>query len=151
MSIDLSVIAEIELVYKSSVKPSLRPKINSPQDAYEILLAGWDQNKIDFVEQFKVLLLNRGNKVLGIYEVSTGGVTATIADPRLVIIAALKANAVNIMLCHNHPSGSLNPSKADEELTNKIKQAALFHDITTLDHLIISRDEYFSFANEGYL
>jgi len=151
MSSDLYIVAEVELVYKTKVKASERPKVTSSADAYRIFIQSWDECKIDFVEQFKVLLLNRGNKVLGIYEVSTGGITGTVADPRLVITAALKANAVNIILCHNHPSGSLLPSRADEQLTQKIKQAALLHEIITADHLIISRESYYSFADEGLI
>ena len=83
-------VAEIQLTYKTKVKPSQRPKITSSKDAYDILLENWDADKIEFVEQFKVLLLNRANKVLGIFEVSTGGVSGTVADPKLVFAAAIK-------------------------------------------------------------
>jgi DNA repair protein RadC len=100
-------VAEIELVYKSKVKASARPLVTSSQSAHEILLKAWDENKIEFVEQFKVLLLNRANKVLGIYEVSTGGISGTVADPRVIFVAALKANACSMILSHNHPSGNL--------------------------------------------
>src|ERR1044071_4267502 len=98
-------VSEIELVYKSKVKASERPQITSSKSAYEVLLRGWDENKIEFVEQFKVLLLNRANRVLGFYEVSTGGISGTVADARVIFAAALKANAVSIALAHNHPSG----------------------------------------------
>ena len=97
-------VAEIELVYKSKVKPSERPKVNTSKDAYQLLKQSWDENKIELIEQFKVLFLNRANKVLGIYEVSTGGMTATVVDPKIVFTAALKSGACNIILCHNHPS-----------------------------------------------
>src|SRR3954471_20607990 len=116
-------VAEIELSYKSKVKASARPQIGSSKDAYHILRNSWNENKIEFVEQFKVLFLNRANKVLGIYELSTGGVSGTVADPKLVFAAALKINAGNIILCHNHPSGNVKPSAADEQLTSKIKEA----------------------------
>ena len=86
-------VAEIQLTYKTKVKPSQRPKITSSKEAYAILLESWDEDKLEFVEQFKVLLLNRANKVLGIYEVSTGGVSGTVADPKLVFAAAINANA----------------------------------------------------------
>jgi len=111
----------------------------------------WDENKIDFVEQFKVLFLNRSNKVLGILEVSSGGVTGTIADPKLVFVAALKANACNIIISHNHPSGNLKPSKVDEELTQKIKQAGQFLDIKLFDHIIVTSEGYYSFVDEGLI
>ena len=87
------------------------------KECYELLKLTWDENKIEFVEQFKVILMNRAQRVLGIYELSTGGVTGTVADPKLVFTAALKANACNIILSHNHPSGNLKPSRADEGLT----------------------------------
>ena len=80
-------VAEIQLSYKSKVKPSERPKITSSKEAYEILLENRDEDKLEFVEQFKVILMNRGNRVLGIFKVSTGGVSGTVADPKLVLRA----------------------------------------------------------------
>jgi len=144
-------VSEINLVYKSKVKASARPLVTSSGSAYEILLQAWDENKIEFVEQFKVLLLNRANKVLGIYEVSTGGITGTVADPRLIFVAALKSNSCSMILSHNHPSGNLKPSRQDEELTFKIKQAGELLDIKVLDHLIVTNEAYYSFADEGIL
>lgn len=144
-------VAEIELVYKSKVKASERPKINSSKDAYDIFLQSWSDTKIEFVEQFKILLLNRGNKVLAVYEVSTGGVTGTVADPRLIFAAALKANACAIILAHNHPSSNLKPSQADEQLTCKIKEGGRYLDIQILDHLIVCSEGYYSMADEGLL
>jgi DNA repair protein RadC len=146
-----SKVAEVELIYKSKVKSSDRLKITNSQDCYNIVLAFWDEGKMDLQEQFKVLYLNRANKVVGIYEVSTGGLTGTVADPRLILRAALERLACSIVLAHNHPSGNLKPSKADEDLTSKIKYAADFHDIKVLDHIIISDQGYFSFADEGLM
>ena len=102
-------VAEIQLNYKSDVKPSLRPKISSSKDAYDVLRNNWDDSRIEFIEQFKVMLLNRAHKVLGIFDVSTGGVSGTVADPK-IIIAAIKANASGIIVAHNHPSGNLRAS-----------------------------------------
>jgi DNA repair protein RadC len=102
-------------------------------------------------EVFAVLFLNRANKINHFQVVSEGGMTGTVADPRIILKKALEENAVSIILCHNHPSGSLKPSRADEELTQKIKEAARFFDIKVLDHLIVSEDGYFSFADEGIL
>ena len=144
-------VAEVELVYKTTVKPSQRPKINSVKDCYELLKELWNENTIEMQEEFKVMLLNRGNKVIGVYEASAGGLTGTVADPRLILAAALKSLAVSIILSHNHPSGNLKPSRADEELTQKIKCAAAYHDIKVMDHIIISSEGYYSFANEGLL
>lgn len=144
-------VAEVELIYKSKVRASERPKITCSKDAYKVLMETWDGNKIEFIEQFKVLLLNRGNRVLGIYEVSTGGITGTVADIRLIFAAALKSNTVALTLCHNHPSANLKPSRADDQLTAKIHEAGKLLDIQVLDHLIISKDGYYSYADEGVL
>jgi len=116
-----------------------------------LLLKTWDPNKVEFVEQFKVILMNRANRVLGIYELSTGGVSGTVADIKLVFMAALKSNACSLIISHNHPSGNLKPSRADEDLTNKIKAAGKLLDIQVLDHVIVTTEGYFSFADEGLL
>ena len=144
-------VAEVELIYKSKVKASERPLIRSSKDSCQVLRQIWDQNKIELLEEFKVLLLNRGNKVIGVYDVSSGGITGTVADPRLILATAIKALAVSIILSHNHPSGNLKPSRADEEITIKINEAAKYHDIKVLDHIIITAEEYYSFADEGLL
>ena len=144
-------VAEIQLTYKSNVKPSLRPRISTSKDAYEVLLENWDGSQIEFVEQFKVMFLNRANKVLGIFNVSTGGVCGTVADPKLIFAAALKTTACSIILAHNHPSGNLRASHADIELTRKVRDGGRLLDIQLLDHIIVTREGYFSFADEGLL
>ena len=145
------VIAEVELIYKQKVRPSHRPAITNSNDAYAIFSNLWDMDKIELQEEFKVLLLNRANKVLGIFNASSGGITGTVADPRLILMAAIKSVSTGLILCHNHPGGNLKPSRADEQLTQKIKQACLYLDITVLDHLVISNEGYYSFADEGIL
>lgn len=102
-------------------------------------------------EVFAVFFLNRANKINHFQIISEGGMTGTVADPRIILRKALEEDAVSLILCHNHPSGSLKPSKADEELTQKIKEAARYFDIKILDHLIVSDDGYYSFADEGIL
>ncbi len=102
-------------------------------------------------EVFVVLFLNRANKINHAEIISKGGITGTIADPRVILKKALLEDAVSIILCHNHPSGSLYPSKADENITFKIKEAALYFDISVIDHIIVSSEGYFSFADEGLL
>jgi DNA repair protein RadC len=144
-------VAEVELVYRSKVKASERPSVTSSSDAARILRCVWEEGKLELVEQFKVLFLNRANKVIAVYNVSTGGITGTVADPRLILCAALKINAVSMILSHNHPSGSLKPSKADEDLTQKIKCAADYFDMKVLDHIILCEESYFSFAAEGLI
>ncbi len=102
-------------------------------------------------EVFAVIFLNRANKIKHFEIVSRGGITGTVADPRLILKKAIEAEATSIILSHNHPSGNLKPSRADEEITNKIKQAAAYLDIKVLDHIIVSEDGYYSFADEGIL
>jgi DNA repair protein RadC len=144
-------LTEVELVYKFTMKASERPSINKPEDSYELLNSTWDQNRMNLLEEFKVVYLNGSNKVIGIYEMSKGGITGTVADPRLILAVALKSLTVGMILAHNHPSGSLKPSQADLDLTNKINQACKFHDIRLLDHIILSSEGYCSFANEGLI
>ena len=144
-------VAEIQLSYKSNVKPSLRPKITSSRDAYQVLKQSWDEGRLELVEQFKVMLTNRANKVLGIFEVSTGGIAGTVADPKLIFVAALKSGATGVLLCHNHPSGNLTPSQADIELTKKIKGGGKLLEIQLLDHIILTSESYYSFTDEGLI
>lgn len=102
-------------------------------------------------EVFMVLFLNRANKINYTEIISRGGITGTVADPRVILKRALEEDAVSLVLCHNHPSGSLKPSKADEVLTYKIKEAAKYFDIKVLDHIIVSDEGFYSFADEGVL
>ena len=102
-------------------------------------------------EVFCVVFLNRANRVNHFEIVSEGGITGTVADPRIILKKALEEDAVSLILCHNHPSGNLKPSRADEELTSKIKESAKFFDIKVLDHIIVSDEGYFSFADEGLI
>ncbi|MGO3202337.1 MAG: JAB domain-containing protein [Ruoffia tabacinasalis] len=149
--LDLYQVAEIELIYKSKVSPSKRPLITSSKSAYDLLHQHWDPNKICLVEQFKILLLNNANKVLGIYDMASGATTGVMVDICLVITAALKANARAIIISHNHPSGNLKPSEADRNLTNSIQSVTKLLNIRLLDHVIVSDEGYYSFADEGEL
>lgn len=142
-------IAEISISYSRSKERKL--KVNNSKDSYDILLDTWDKNIIELQEEFKILLLNRGNIVLGIYPMSRGGVSGTIVDAKLVFSVALKCNASSIIIAHNHPSGNLTPSEADKNLTQKLKQAGQYLDIILLDHLIITKDDFYSFSDNGLL
>lgn len=102
-------------------------------------------------EVFAVVFLNRANKIKHFEIISRGGITGTVADPRLILKKAVEEEATSIVLSHNHPSGNLKPSRADEELTQKIKQAASYFDIRVLDHIIVSDEGYYSFADEGLI
>lgn len=145
------VVSEVKVSYVNKVKASERTMICCSEDTYRVLLRAWEMDTLDLQESFCVLMLNRANQVLALYRLSTGGITGTVADPRLVFAAALKVCACSIILAHNHPSGSLKPSRADEELTRKIKEAGRMLDISVLDHLILTSETYLSFADEGLL
>ena len=144
-------LAELQLVYKQQYKISERPQISTSEEAYRALLSVWNIETISFIEEFKILLLNRANKVIGCYNVSSGGICGTVADPRVIFAAALKACAVGLILAHNHPSGNLTPSEADLQLTRKLKEGGLLLDIAILDHIIITSEGYLSFADEGLI
>ena len=145
----LNEVAEIKVSYKTTNTPKV--KITSGDVAFEVLLSSWDSDTIELQEEFKVLLLNRANEVLGIYPLSKGGITGTVVDQRLIFAVALKCNATGIILCHNHPSSTLKPSDSDITLTRIIKKCADFLDITLIDHLIITKKGFYSFSNEGLL
>jgi len=102
-------------------------------------------------EVFAVVFLNKANKINHFEIISRGGITGTVADPRIILKMALEEDATSIVLCHNHPSGNLKPSRADEELTHKIKEAAKYFDIVVMDHIIVSEEGYYSFSDEGNL
>jgi DNA repair protein RadC len=144
-----SEVAEIRVSY--STNNTSKIKVNSVLKAYELLLSSWDINVIELQEEFKILLLNRANEVLGIYPLSKGGITGTVVDLRLIFAVALKCNASGLILSHNHPSGKLIPSDADVTLTRKIKKCADLLDIGLIDHIILSKAGYYSFTNEGKL
>ncbi len=147
----LNQVTEIQITYKNKIRLSERARITCSEDAYKILKDNWNQDTLELREEFKILLLNRANKVLGIVNISTGGISGTIADPKLIFSAALKANSCSILLAHNHPSGNLKPSEADISLTNKLKNGGNLLEIAVLDHLIITEDGYYSFADQGMI
>lgn len=146
-----SNLAEVELSYKSKVKPSMREKIVCSRDTYDILKRIYDDTRIEHVEEFYVLMLNRGNNVMGWIKISEGGISSTTADVRIIFQAALLSNATSIVISHNHPSGNLQPSNADIQLTRKVKEAGKLLDIELMDHVIVSTEAYYSFADEGML
>ncbi len=123
------------------------------RDAQKIFFDSWNQNTIEHKESFKMLLLNRANKVLGITTISEGGLSGTVTDVRLIYQYAIKGNASGIIVAHNHPSGNINSSESDQKITQKIKEAGNLLDIQLLDHIIITpeREIYRSFADEGQL
>ena len=144
-------VAEVQLVYKSKCDITLRPKITKSSECYKILLSTWNHDTIELCEEFKILLLNRANKVLAISTLSQGGTASTIVDPKLLFATALKLKASSLILAHNHPSGELQPSQADISMTNKLIEGGKVLDLPILDHIIISSNGYYSFGDEGLM
>lgn len=142
-------ISEISISYSNGSKNKI--KVHSSKQSYEALINSWNLSTIELQEEFKVLLLNRSNTVLGIYAMSKGGVSGTVVDAKLVFSVALKCNASSIIVAHNHPSENLKPSESDIRLTKKLKKAGEYLEITVLDHLIITKNDYYSFADNGVL
>ena len=145
----ITIVAALELGRRRKQQEAyVRPKITSSNDAFNIMqpILGDLPH-----EEFWVLLLNRSNKVITKFRVSQGGVSGTVIDVRLILKPAIENLASSIILCHNHPSGNIYPSDADEKITEKVSEAADVMDIKVLDHLIITADKYLSFADEGKL
>jgi len=143
---NLFAFNEITISYS---RKGLGPKIISSKDIYELLMPNWID--IDYCESFYVVLINRGSMLLGVKKISTGSVSGTVADPKKIFQTALKANASGVILAHNHPSGQRQPSQGDRKITKKCVQAGKFLDLLVMDHIIVTRYGYFSFADEGIL
>lgn len=145
----VSIMAALELGRRWSLtSPEERLTISNSKEAYESFLPLIeDPGK----ENFLVAYLNQGNKIIKTERISIGGITSTLADPKVIFKNALLKEATSIMLCHNHPSGVARPSLDDRQLTRKLIKAGKILDIAILDHLIIGENSYFSFAEEGIL
>jgi len=143
------LLSALELGRRRHASKSLeKPVVTSSQGVaryLQTLFADYEH------EVFAVLFLNRANRINHLEVVSSGGMSGTVADPRVILRKALEEKAVSLILCHNHPSGNLRPSVADKDLTTKIREASRFFDILLLDHIIVSQEGYFSFADEGLL
>ena len=143
-------VAEIQISYVPAIAE--KPIITGSLDAYNALTPFFPTSTIALQEQFVCMYLNRANLVIGVFPISKGGITGTVADIRLILSVALKIAATSIIIAHNHPSGNLQPSKADEQLTNKIMEASRYFDMILIDHIILSSEsKYFSFMDEGML
>lgn len=144
-----NAIGEMKVSYKTYAKPM--GKITGSQSVYEFLRKVWDEDLIEYQEQFCLLLLSRFNFITAFHFVSTGGTAGTVVDPKMVFQSALLCNASSIILAHNHPSGNLSPSDQDKRLTERLIRIARDLDMPILDHMILTKDSYFSFADQGIL
>lgn len=138
---------QVKLSYVNETEISDRSIIRNADDAAKLLFESWDKSTIEHIETVKVILLNNGQQLLGIADISQGGLTGSVIDVRLIAQYAITANASAVLLAHNHPSGNLKPSHSDIEITKKVKDAMKLLDITLLDHLIINKDGQYITTN----
>lgn len=145
----VSILAALELgKRRNQLQRKSKATVTTSQMAYELIA----DRLLDLPhEEFWIILLNRANRLIEVRNVSKGGVSGTVADAKLIFKAALAKLASSIILCHNHPSGKLKPSRADLQLTNKLVEGGKNLDIAVLDHLILGNNSYFSFADEGLI
>jgi DNA repair protein RadC len=130
-------LAEIEISYRPKFKAADRPQIDSSQKAYHLLLDNWNKDRIELLEEFKIILLNRRNRVLGIVNISQGGIAGTMADPKIIFAIALKACASGIILSHR--------------LTRKLTEAGKLLELNVFDHIIVCSEGYYSFLDQGLI
>ncbi|MCK5028316.1 MAG: DNA repair protein RadC [Bacteroidales bacterium] len=145
----ITILAALELGKRRKISEVItKKKITQSKDIFELfqpILGDLPH------EEFWVLLLNRSNKIIEKIKISQGGVSGTVTDIKIILKQAIEKLASSVILCHNHPSGNKNPSKADDSITNKLKQGSELLDIQVLDHIIIADLEYYSYADEGKL
>lgn len=146
-----SKITEIELVYHDRKPASERPKITSSEDAYKMLIDTWDMNKLELQEQFRVLLVDRANKCIGVSTLATGGIADCMVDLKLVFALALKAKASGIILAHNHPSDNPAFSEDDCRLTKQLQQVGALLKIEVLDHILVTKSAHTSMSDKGLM
>ena len=145
----VTIVAALELgKRRKEAEVFISRKINGSKDAFDFLFPLL--NDLNH-EEFWVMLLDRGNKILDTFRISQGGISGTVIDVRLILRRALEYRSSAIILCHNHPSGTLQASDADLKITRKISDAAKIMDISVLDHIIIGQNSYLSLADEGML
>ena len=142
-------VAEVELSYKNRVPYKDRKKVLTSEDAYNLLVNNHDDDTIDYTKTFKVLYLNQASQVVGCFTLSQGGITSTCVDVRNVMQGALLTNAIAMVLAHNHPSGNTRPSREDDRITNQITKAGELLNIRVLDHIIFTREQFYSYNDEG--
>ena len=143
----ISIVAALELGKRRRSEEALtRKKVSNSKEVYEYMQITLSDEPY---ESFWILLLNRANRVIKPVKVSEGGMTGTVADPKRIFKTAIDAKAASIILCHNHPSGSVKPSESDMNLTKKLKNSGEILQLPVLDHVIMGDNKYFSFADEG--
>ena len=142
-------IAEIQISYSPTIEKQFRIRITKSSQAYESLLNSWNKNTLELQEEFKIILLNNANEILGIHSLSKGSTNGVHVDMKLLFAVVLKSCATSIIVAHNHPSGILKASESDIAITKKIKKAGELLDISLLDHIIVTKDGFYSNVDEN--
>ncbi len=148
----MHTIREVKLSYvkEHPLSEVNKAKIRSSTESAKVLRSIWEDD-LDMIERAYVLFLNNANQVQTVSMISMGGLMGTVVDLRIIFATALNCLATGIVLAHNHPSGSLNPSQSDIQLTKRVQEAGKVLDINLLDHIILTEDSYYSFADDGRL
>lgn len=144
-----TTVSEIQVAYYPCKMSGIT--LTTSSKVIEVLRTIWDESIIEMQEEVKVLFVNSSNAVIGIYNLSKGGITGSLVDIRLILAVALKCLATGLILVHNHPSGNLSPSSSDLAIVKKLKTACKLLDVALLDSIIITKDSYMSFNDEGLL
>jgi len=144
-------IAEIQISYSPTIEKQFRIRITKSSQAYESLLNSWNKNTLELQEEFKIILLNNANEILGIHSLSKGSTNGVNVDMKLLFAVVLKSCATSIIVAHNHPSGILKASESDIAITKKIKKAGELLDISLLDHIIVTKDGFYSMVDDNTL
>jgi DNA repair protein RadC len=144
-------LSELKVAYRSRTKHRDRTPIRGPRDAVDYLRAVWNRHTLELVEEFVVVCLNGNHQVIGWVKVASGGFTSTPVDPRVIFGIALQTASTAIVVAHNHPSGSPEPSEEDRRVTDRLREAGRMLGIALLDHIILARDSAFSFTESRLL
>lgn len=144
-------LAELKVAYRSRTKVRERRQLRNPGDVEAYLRAVWNGATLELVEEFLVVCLNGHHEALGWVKVASGGFNAAPVDPRLVFAVALQTASSAVVVAHNHPSGNAEPSAQDKEVTRRLKEGGKVLGVSVLDHLILTREAAFSFADHGLL
>lgn len=148
-SFQVMKVSEIKVSYSNTGGKKI--KVNNSDTARQVALSHWDMSIIEFQEEVKVILMNRANVVLGIYELSKGGSSGSVVDIKIILSVALKTHSSSLIIVHNHPSGNLQPSETDKRLTKRLKSACEVVDLVLLDHLIVTKESFYSFKDNDLL
>lgn len=143
-------VPEIKVRFNRSKKDFLG-KVTQSKDAADFLRKVYTRGTLELQEQFIVLFLNRSNQIIGYYKHTTGTTVATMADIKIILATAMRSLSSALIIAHNHPSGNKNPSEPDIALTRRVKEVAALHEITLLDHIIVTKTDYYSFADNSKL